>query len=157
MYCQSLISQTPFENSKQFSMISFFSYWELNVTYEPRHAKLGLRTYADSVAPDQPAHRRSLIRELRCPLFYRIRSHWRIRGQCSSQIRLRGCAGWSEATLSAYGKLPSMQRVNLLKPYPAQINICCMPYANSVAPDLPVHLSSMMGELLNLTLSMFSF
>ena len=60
--------------------------------------------YADSVAPDQPAHPRSLIWELHCPLICRKGFHWLISGQCSSQIRLRGCAGWSGATLSAYGR-----------------------------------------------------
>ena len=60
-------------------------------------------SYADSVAPDEPAHPRNLIWELHCPLICRKQLHWCIRGQCSSQVRLHGCAGWSGATLSAYG------------------------------------------------------
>ena len=36
-------------------------------------------------------------------------------GQFSSQIRKHGCAGWSGATLSAHGILPSMQRVNFFQ------------------------------------------
>ena len=54
--------------------------------------------YADSVAPDQPAHPRSLIWELHCPLLCRIRSHW--------PISVCVCAGWSGATLSAYIRRP---------------------------------------------------
>ena len=76
--------------------------------------------YADSVAPDQPAHPRSLIWELHCPLFYRLGSHWLTSGQCSSQIRLRGCAGWSGATLAAYVRRPIFAwrgSNTVLKPY----------------------------------------
>ena len=64
-------------------------------------------SYAYIVAPDQPAHPHSprrLIRELHCPLSCRIGYHWWFSGQCSSLIRLRGCAGWSRATLSTFGK-----------------------------------------------------
>ena len=60
--------------------------------------------YADSVALEQPAHPRSLIWELHCQLICRKGYHWLISGQCSSQVRLRRCAGWSGATLSAYGR-----------------------------------------------------
>ena len=44
-------------------------------TYVTRHAKMALRTYADSVAQDRPAHPRSLIRELNCPLFFETESY----------------------------------------------------------------------------------
>ena len=74
---------------------------EKNKINEPRHAKMGLRTCADSVAPDQPSLLRSLIWELHYPLF-----HWLIGGQCSSHIRRRSCASWSGATLSAYVRRP---------------------------------------------------
>ena len=75
---------------------------KIHSSYEPHHAKMGLRTCADSVAPDQPAHPCSLIWELHCPLLCTVDVNWPTSGQCSSQIRLRGCAGWSEATLSAH-------------------------------------------------------
>ena len=41
--------------------------WHLG-TIHTRHAKKGLRTYAESKAPDQTRHTRSLIWELHCPL-----------------------------------------------------------------------------------------
>ena len=68
--------------------------------------------YADSGAPELPAHSHSLIWELHWPLINKIESHWLIRRHSSSQIRLRGCTGWSGATLSTYDILPSRVRVD---------------------------------------------
>ena len=68
------------------------------------HFSLGLRTCADSVAPDPPVHPRILTWELHCPLISQWYPFLQISGQCSSQVRLRGCAGWSGAALSAPGR-----------------------------------------------------
>ena len=71
--------------------------------------------YADSVAPDQPLNWRSLMWEQYCPLNCRKKSYWLIIEQCSSQIRLCRCAGWSGATLSVYGILSGRIRVQKRK------------------------------------------
>ena len=44
----------------------------LALSYEPRHAKMSLRAYANSEGPDQPAHPRSLIRAFAT----RKQNHW---------------------------------------------------------------------------------
>ena len=60
--------------------------------------------YANSVATDQPSHQRSMIWELHCPLICRIGVQWLKSGQRNSQVRLRRCAWWPRARLSAYGR-----------------------------------------------------
>lgn len=70
--------------------------------YVKRPSKLDLGAYADSVASDEPAHLRTLIREIDCRLFCRKGSRWPTNGQCSSQISLRECSGVSETSLSAH-------------------------------------------------------
>ena len=60
--------------------------------------------YADSVAPDPFAHPCSLIWELHCPLFCELNYIDLSADTINNfQARLRVCAGWSWASLSAYG------------------------------------------------------
>ena len=86
-----------------------FHCWALTVVWPVVCVILTLEisrlSYADSAAPDQPAHPLSLTWELYCPLISLWNPTLQISGQCSSPVRLRGCAGWSGAALSAYGNL----------------------------------------------------
>ena len=59
--------------------------------------------YVAGVAQDQTVCPHSLIRELHIPLICKKGLHWLFSRQCNFQIKLRRCAGWSGATLSAHG------------------------------------------------------
>ena len=92
-------------HSKALDCLIFWKICNATTVYTViRHAKKGLRTCADSVAPDQTAHPRSLIWKLHCPLINQCNPLLQKSGQCISQIRLHRCAGWSGVTLSAYLK-----------------------------------------------------
>ena len=60
----------------------------------PRHAKTGLRTYADSEGPGQPAHTRSLI--MNFTVANRIIGYYRMyEWEANVEIILCACTGCS--------------------------------------------------------------
>ena len=117
--------------------------------------------YADSVAPDQPAHPGSLTWELHCPLICsRTGVHQLISGQCSSQIRLRGWAGWSGATLSAYGSRQitsaasqGLKYWNLIPPKETYVSAIC---GQNVVLCQPAHQHSLTWKPHCLLISRFN-
>ena len=52
----------------------------LYIIYTTHHSKIVRMSYADNVAQDQHAHPCSLIRELHCPLLWKIALYWLING-----------------------------------------------------------------------------
>ena len=87
--------------------------WNSNTCFEDKKKAYYIFCHVYNLAPDQLLHRCKL-RDLSCSLFWELHrplmsqySHiWHKSGQGNSQIRLR----WSEATLSAYIRMPLFVR-----------------------------------------------
>ena len=78
--------------------------------YTSRRTKLITMSYTDNVHPHHHVHVRRRILKLLCRRFCIIWSHGCISVQCSSKIRLRRSAVWTDTTLSLYGIVTSFAR-----------------------------------------------